>query len=385
MKGALLRDVAKLVVEQIPDPQVAPHQVLLRVGAVGVCGTDLHIFQGHNNYNRDAKGRPIPFSVEPHIMGHEFAGEVVEIGSEVSDLKPGDRVLCDQVMNCLSQRQTSLCPYCASGDCHQCRHFQELGITHKGAMVEYLSMPAVNCVKLPEGISTEAGALVEPLAAITHACDRVDRAAARFSFANSDPGRRIRNVLIFGGGPAGLLFLQYLRNVKKFDGLILVADLRDGNLCLVERFGGMPVNVSRQNVVDVVREQTSGEGVHYVIEASGDAGVYEQVPFLMARQGTYLNYASGHKGRDSSLIDFIYQREPTLVVSIGGSGGFDADGRPSTYRRALDLVAAGKITAQPFVTHRYHALEDIHNAFERDFRRPDYIKGVLNLERGSPA
>lgn len=385
MKAAILEDVAKLVVERIPDPEVPLHHVLLRVGAVGVCGTDMHIFRGEGNYNRDARGRPIPLTVEPHIMGHEFAGEVVEAGRGVSDLAPGDRVLCDQGLNCLSQGKTPLCPYCASGDSHQCQYYQELGITTKGAMVEYISMPAVNCIKLPEEISTEAGALVEPLACITHAGDCVEHSRGRYSFDSPDPGRRIRSALIYGAGPAGLLFLQYLRNVTRFDGLVLVADLRDSNLKLAEQFGGTPVNVSRHNLVDTVKEQTSGERVEYVIEACGSAAAYEEIPYLMRKQGTVLLYGAGHRGRDTSIMDMLYFVEPTLVVAIGASGGFDPDGRPQTYRRALELVTSGKVTTEPFITHRYPALEDIHNAFERDFQRQDYIKGVLNLESAGRA
>ena len=92
MKAAVLQDVKKLVVQDVPDPQPAANEVLLKVKAVGVCGTDLHIFRGHGNYNLDAQGRQIPLAEQPQILGHEFSGEVVEVGKEVKDLKPGDRV-----------------------------------------------------------------------------------------------------------------------------------------------------------------------------------------------------------------------------------------------------------------------------------------------------
>jgi L-iditol 2-dehydrogenase len=85
-------------------------------------------------------------------------------------------------------------------------------------------------------------------------------------------------------------------------------------------------------------------------------------------------------GRDIGLLANVLFLEPTLVVPIGASGGFDGDGRPTTYRRALDLVSSGKVLVEPFVTHRYGALEEIHQAFDRDFGKPDYIKGVLKIE-----
>jgi threonine dehydrogenase-like Zn-dependent dehydrogenase len=378
MKAAVLEDVKRLVVRDVPDPEVPPREVVLRVKAVGVCGTDLHLFGGHANYNLDAKGRPVPLAEQPQILGHEFAGEVVELGREVKDLKPGDRVLCDQGRNCYSQGRRPLCSYCASGDSHQCEFYAEHGITGlQGALAEYIAVPGVNCIQLPDSLPSELGALVEPLGCVLHSSDRVERAQARYSLGGPE---RARNILICGAGPAGLLFLQYLRHVKQFDGPILVSDVREKNLELVRELGGTAVNVSRENLAEAVREQTRGERIHYLIEACGNSIIFEQIPSLLRKQGTILLYGHGHKGRDIGLWANILYLEPTLVAAVGASGGFDPDGRPATYRRALELVNSGKIRVRPFVTHRYGALEEIHQAFEQDFERPDYIKGVLALQ-----
>ena len=129
MKAAVLEGVEKMVVRKVPDPAPLPNEVLLRVKAVGVCGTDLHLFRGHGNYHLDSRGRPIPLEEQPQILGHEFSGEVVEAGREVKDLRPGDRVLCDQGRNCHSQGKSPLCVYCRSGDSHQCEFYAEHGIT----------------------------------------------------------------------------------------------------------------------------------------------------------------------------------------------------------------------------------------------------------------
>jgi threonine dehydrogenase-like Zn-dependent dehydrogenase len=378
MKAAVLEDVAKLAVRTVPDPTVPPREVAIRVKAVGVCGTDLHIFGGHANYNTNAQGRPIPFNEQPQILGHEYAGEVVEVGREVKDLAPGDRVLCDQGRNCHSQGRATLCDYCATGDSHQCEFYGEHGITGlQGGLAEFISMPAVNCLRLPESLPTEHGAMVEPLGCVIHASDRVDRAATRYTFGGESP---IRNILISGGGPAGLLFLQYLRNVKQFDGLIMVSDMREMNLDLVHQLGGTPINVSKQDIRESVRELTHGERVHYMVESCGNSIIFEQIPGLLRKQGTVLLYGHGHKGRDIGLLANVLFLEPTLVVPIGASGGFDSDGRPTTYRRALDLLSSGKVRVDPFVTHRYNALEEVHKAFEQDFQKPDYIKGVLKIQ-----
>jgi len=85
MKAAVLEDVAQMTVRGVPDPEVGPRDVLIRVGAVGVCGTDLHLFQGHGNYNFDPQGRPIPLTVQPQILGHEFSGEILEAAAIAAD------------------------------------------------------------------------------------------------------------------------------------------------------------------------------------------------------------------------------------------------------------------------------------------------------------
>ena len=150
MKAAVLQDVEKLVVKEVPNPAIEPHEVLIRVKAVGVCGTDLHLYRGHGNYNVDAQGRHIPLTEQPLILGHEFSGEIVEVGKEVTDLKAGDRVLCDQGINCVSLGRQPLCPYCATGNSHQCECYGEHGITGlQGALAEYIAMPAPNCLMLP--------------------------------------------------------------------------------------------------------------------------------------------------------------------------------------------------------------------------------------------
>ncbi|HLY61897.1 MAG TPA: alcohol dehydrogenase catalytic domain-containing protein [Terriglobia bacterium] len=378
MKAAILEDVQKMVVRRIPDPALARNEVMIQVQAVGVCGTDLHIFRGRGNYNLDARGRIIPLAEQPQILGHEFSGRVIDVGKTVTDLEVGDRVLCDEGRNCFSQEKWPLCSYCVTGDSHQCEHYREHGITGlQGALAEYIAMPAVNCLKLPDALPTEHGALVEPLGCIVHSSERAESAGARYSFAGQSP---IQNILICGAGPAGLLFLQYLRSVTRFEGLILISDVRQKNLDFARDFGGTPINVAEEDLPQAVQDRTHGERIHYLIESCGNSIIFEQMPSLLRKQATVLLYGHGHNGRDIGLLGNVLFLEPTLVASAGASGGFEADGRPATFRRALELVSSGKIRVQPFVTHRYTALEDIHLAFERDFQRAEYIKGELVLQ-----
>ncbi len=109
MRAALLVGVGRIEVREVVCPPPRPREVLVRVSAVGLCGTDLHIFAGHANYNRDGHGRPISLADEPQILGHEIAGVVEAVGAEVDDLRPGDRVVVDQGRSCVSEARSPLC------------------------------------------------------------------------------------------------------------------------------------------------------------------------------------------------------------------------------------------------------------------------------------
>jgi threonine dehydrogenase-like Zn-dependent dehydrogenase len=377
MRAAVLEDVTQLKVQTVPDPVISSREVVLKIQAVGVCGTDMHIYHGDANYHLDSSGRPIPLAREPQILGHEFTGEVVAVGREVKDLKPGDRVACDQGLNCHSHNRDPLCSYCATGNSHQCEFYQEHGITGlQGAMAEYLALPAVNCLKIEDSLPAAQAAMVEPLACIFHASDLAERAHGRYTFTGP---RHIRNILICGAGPAGLLFLQYLRKVLNFDGLIMISDLRARNLELARQFGGAPIDVSKQSLIEAVQEMTRGERVHYLVEATGNPVMFELMPGVLRKQATVLLYGHGHKGKDLSLICNVLFMEPMLIAPIGASGGFDADFHTTLYRRSLAMLSAGRIRVAPFITHEYKSLDEVHTSFESDFSRPDYIKGVLSL------
>ncbi|HET7112602.1 MAG TPA: alcohol dehydrogenase catalytic domain-containing protein, partial [Pyrinomonadaceae bacterium] len=112
MKASVLCDVRRIELRDVPRPVVSPYEVLVRVAAVGLCGTDLHIFAGHANYNTNDYGQPIPLDVQPQILGHEITGTIEEAGAAVQDLKAGDRVVVDQGLNCVSRRRDVLCEYC---------------------------------------------------------------------------------------------------------------------------------------------------------------------------------------------------------------------------------------------------------------------------------
>lgn len=377
MRAAVLEAPSKLEIREIPVPHPESHQLLVQVAAVGLCGTDIHIFRGEGNYNMDATGRVIPLEEQPQILGHEFCGRVVEVGDLVEGFKRGDRVVVDQGLNCHSSGRDPVCEYCQTGDSHQCLYYREHGITGlQGAMAEYIAVSAVNAVKIPSHLPYREAALVEPLGCILHSTEMLERTPARYSFSGE---RKIRSILICGSGPAGLLFTQYLRNIRHFDGEVIVADTQQTKLELARRFGATTVDLRREPLIESVRNLTKGERVECLIDACGNSLLFEQVPWLLRKQGTLLLYGHGHKGRDIGILNLVQFLEPTLVSPVGASGGFADDGKPLIYSRAVEAIADGRVEVRSMITHIYPALEFVPKALTEDYRQLEYVKGVVEL------
>jgi threonine dehydrogenase-like Zn-dependent dehydrogenase len=379
MQALIVTDAEKMELADIPQPPIKPHEVLVKVGAVGLCGTDFHIYEGRANYNTDAAGRVVPLAAEPQVLGHEFSGTVAEVGGAVADLKPGDRVFVDQGLNCSSRGRIEWCEYCATGNTHQCANYAEHGITGvQGALAEYIAVPAVNAVRIEGGLPAEQAALAEPLGCVAHASEMMQRTPARYTFGGERP---VKSVLICGAGPAGLLFTQYLRNVVGYAGLLIVSEPNAGRRALAEGYGAtVAVDPTAADLVAAVQDLTRGERIHCLIEAAGVASIFTQIPGLLRKQGTVLMYGHGHHGVDLGVMNNVQFLEPTLVAACGASGAIDPDGRPRTYRQALEMVSGGLIDVARFVTHRYRGLAEVPRAFARDRFAPDYIKGVAVLD-----
>jgi threonine dehydrogenase-like Zn-dependent dehydrogenase len=379
MRACLLRGVRTIEVAEVPRPEVAPREVVVRVSAVGLCGTDLHIFGGEGNYNTDARRQPIPLDVQPQILGHEIAGVVESAGREVDDLRPGDRVVIDQGLSCAGRGRRPPCEYCATGDSHQCVDYGEHGITGlPGGLAECIAVPAVNAVRVESDIDRAEAALTEPLGCVVHSFDALARAVgARYALAADAPERRTQSVLVFGAGPAGLLFTQYLRNVVGFEGSLLVSEPNAGKRAMATDFGAETIDPAASDLGDALAERTEGRGADLVVDASGAGSVFALIPGVLRKQGSILLYGHGHGGVDLSVLNSVQFLEPTLVSPVGASGGFEPDGRPSTYVRALRLLESGKVEVGSFITHRYASLEAVPAALSRDYRAPDYVKGVV--------
>jgi len=380
MRASVLAGVGRMEVRDVPRPRAGPRDLLLRVAAVGVCGTDFHIYSGESNYNLDARGEPIPLEVEAQILGHEITGVVEEVGAEVSGFAPGDRVVVDQGLNCLTLGRDALCEYCASGCTHQCEHYVEYGITGlPGGFADFLAVPGQSAVRASAELDCAHAALTEPLACVLYSSATVARTPARYSIGAADERRRVRTILVCGAGPAGLLFLQVLRNVVGFDGSILVTEVDASKRALAERFGAVTVDPRETDIFDFVLEKTGGRLVEYLIEATGSGPVFAGIPSLIRKQATVLKYGIGHGGVGLEALNQVHWKEPTFLMPVGASGRLDEAGRPTVYLEALRLIEEGRVDVGSLVTHRYTGLERVPAAFAGDHHEPGYVKAVAVL------
>ena len=148
---------------------------------------------------------------------------------------------------------------------------------------------------------------------------------------------------------------------------------------LAARFGAETIDPTGDDLVEEIALRTEGRRVEMLIDASGSGPLFEDIPGLVRKQSTILLYGHGHAGVGMEVLNQVQWAEPTLISPVGASGGFDADGRPAVYRRALRMIEEGRIDVSPLVTHRYDGLEAVPRAFAEGYREEGYVKGVALL------
>ncbi|QIQ22289.1 zinc-dependent dehydrogenase [Zophobihabitans entericus] len=330
MKAAVLFAANKLNVTQIEKPVAGPGDLVIKVKASAICGTDGRIVTG-----KKTKGVRYP-----SVIGHEFSGEVVEVGTGVTNFQCGDAVAVDPVIPCCS------CVYCLSGKENVCKNRQAIGYEFDGAFAEYLRIPAIalktgNVFKVPQGISFEAAALAEPLACCINGQKNV--------------GIELGDtVVILGAGPIGLMHIMLARlsGAKT----IIVSELNEKRrLAALDCGADLVVDSSKENLDEKIKQLTDGMGADVVIMAIGVPALVNPALSLV-RKGGRVNLFAGFSAGDMSNIDvnLIHYNE----LSITGASALSRQG----YQTALNLISSGKINVEKLVTHRFK-LDDINAAF----------------------
>ncbi|HEY0071521.1 MAG TPA: alcohol dehydrogenase catalytic domain-containing protein, partial [Chloroflexia bacterium] len=269
------REMRPEMVERPPAP--ADGEVLLRVKAVGVCGSDVHGYTG-------TSGRRTPGMV----MGHELAGIVSAVGRGVEGLKQGDRVTVNPLLYC------GECDSCAAGNEQTCRKRRTIGVNMgiAGGFAEYVVVPARNCIPIDDGVSFAEGFMAEPLAVGLH--------AARL--AAPGPGQPM---LVLGGGAIGLCVA--LACVQVGAGPVYVTDLLPHKLDMIARLGGIPLDANSGGLAEVAREATGGRGFSTVIDAVADSTTIKQAVAALAPGGTLVLVGLAKPLAEFALYDLVTQ------------------------------------------------------------------------------
>jgi L-iditol 2-dehydrogenase len=327
MKVAFLQKPFEFTVEEVPTPQPKAGEVLVRVAACGICGTDLNAYIGQS-----PRGWKIVF---PFRMGHELAGVVEAMGEGVpayAGLRVGSRVVPDGRVAC------GICHYCRKGQVNLCVNMGYIA----GGFSEYTVYPYKNLVAVPDGVKLEHAAFTEPLACVTNGNSQL----VDVPFAGVG--------VVLGAGPIGLLHMQML----KLRGLtVIVSEVKARRLEAARALGAAAVvNPEKEDLLAVVKSFSEGRGADVVISAAGgDEKVLDQAITLCARRGQIVYFAAALKDRMEMSLDAIHYRELRLVGSH--------DSTTAQYETALALLKAGSVDVAPIITHRF-PLARINEAFE---------------------
>ena len=311
--------------EEIAEPDVGHNDVLIKIRRTAICGTDMHIF------NWDAWARktiPVPMAV-----GHEYSGEIVEIGSEVRGFEPGDRVSGEGHITC------GHCRNCRAGRRHLCRNTRGVGVNRAGAFAEYLAIPASNVFKLPPAIDDEVAAILDPFGNATHT-------ALAFNVVGED-------VLITGAGPIGIMAVAIARHCGARH--VVITDVNDYRLALAERMGATrAVNVARRPLDEVMKELGMEEGFDVGFEMSGNPAALREMLRTMNHGGSLslLGIPPEETAIDWNQVIF----KGLVIKGIYGREMFE------TWYKMASMLQSG-LDVRPVITHRL-GIRDFREGFE---------------------
>lgn len=323
--------------KEVDIPQPGPGEVIIKVRAVGICGSDIPIFNGV---------RAVPF---PLIPGHEFAGEIVEIGEGVSGFNVGDRVAPSLVISCGS------CDYCKRGLESMCDSLTEIGIHIDGGFADYAKAPAKVLHKLPDQVTFVEGASVDPVASAYHSVRK----------ANINPAD---TVVVFGPGPIGLYALQLARIEGASKVIMVGAPGDEERLRIASELGADAVLLTRdqEELLKQIRDLSGGKMADVVIEATGVPEVFATCLEAVRKEGRIGLTGVFHRPTEV-LLSQIVKKE----ITVRGSFCYTW----LEFGTCLNLIAAGKVRIDNIVSHRL-PLRDMERALEM-LNRKEALKIVL--------
>lgn len=341
MNALLLRQYNELELVDFPKPAVAPDEVLVRVKACGICGSDVHGLDG-------STGRRIP----PLVMGHEASGIVEEIGAAVTRFRPGDRVTFDSTVSC------GACFFCGRGEINLCDNRQVLGVScgdyrRHGAFAEFVAVPERITYRLPDALSFEHAAMIEAVGVAVHA-------------VGLTPVRLGDTAVVVGSGMIGLLVIQALKLAGC--GRVIAVDIDDAKLKAAAKLGADELlNSTAVDAPERVRQMTEGRGADIAMEVVG-ATQPLQTALNSTRKGGTVTLVGNISPKVELPLQPVVTRQIRLIGSCASSG---------EYPVCIDLLARGAIRVDPLIS-AIAPLADAPSWFQRLYgKEPNLMKVIV--------
>ncbi|WP_223700138.1 L-threonine 3-dehydrogenase [Sutcliffiella deserti] len=313
--------------QMVDIPKIKEDEVLIKVKATSICGTDVHIY----TWDEWSQSRVNP----PYVFGHEFAGEIVEVGTKVTNVELGDQVSAETHLVCYE------CPQCLTGDYHICKNTKIIGVDTHGCFAEYVALPAVNVWKNPKDMPYDVASVQEPMGNAVHTVLAGDVAG--------------KTVAVIGCGPIGIMAVGVAKAAGASE--VIAIDLNEYRLDLASKMGATYViNAKEENPVDKVLALTGGDGVDVICEMSGHPVAMNQ-GFKMVTNG----------GRVSILSLPVRPVELDITNDVVFKGvtiqGITGRKMYTTWQQVSRLLKSGQVDVKPMITHHF-PLEDFEKGFD---------------------
>lgn len=336
MHAAFYEGKGTIVCRETPEPKPGPGQVKLKIAFCGICGTDLHVFEGRMDKRVTL----------PQVIGHECSGTIVEVGEGVAEWKPGDRAVVRPLAPC------GHCIACRMGNIHICHNLKFIGVDTPGALQNYWVVDAYTLHRIPDSMSLRDAALVEPLAVACH----------DVKYGNVADGE---NMVVIGGGPIGILISLVGRSRGA---RILVAEVAPERLKLAQQLGFETLDSASRDLVEFVPGWTNGDGADVAFEVSGsDAGALAMTRILRAK-GRIVMVAMVMRPLQLDMHKVVFRE-----LTISGARVYEKE----DFETALKLVAEGYLPVEQFVTDIV-PLAETQSAFEKTLSNPAGMKTLID-------
>lgn len=340
MLQAVMTQPGNIVFQEVEKPQITPHQVLIQIRRIGVCGSDIHVFHGLH-----------PYTSYPVVQGHEVSGVIAEVGSEVKGLSVGDQAVFMPQVTC------GECYPCRHGMYHICDHLKVMGFQTGGAAQEFFAVDAKMVLKVPETISLDQAAMIEPVSVAVHALRRYGEVAGK-------------KVVVLGAGTIGNLVAQA---AQAQGAQVLITDISDYKLKKARQCGlQQVVNTSQDDLGRAILEIFGPDKADVILECVGVQDTITQA-VSNARKGSTIVVVGVFAKKPEVDVGLIQDRELTVLGTLMY--------QKADYLKAIELIEQGKLSLNPMITHRFAFKEYLKAYHTIDESGGEYMKVMIELNR----